>query len=231
MADDRSAASVSQAPAAAGSPPIAAGPEGGGLILASLIIVAAVANLNLSVANVALPASARLSTPRRRAQPGRRRLLARARRIGALAGRPRRPLRPQDAAPPRRRALHPGVSAGRASHRSIEVPDRRAHSRWCLRRHGVSDHSRADHGAVGGAGRTHRSPSGRPSAARSPRLGLSSPASCSSTSRGARSSSSRCRSRSWPSSWRGGSCRPTSTRRPTRSTTSAASCPPSWSVR
>ena len=32
-----------------------AGPEGGGLILASLIIVAAVANLNLSVANVALP--------------------------------------------------------------------------------------------------------------------------------------------------------------------------------
>ena len=55
MADDTSAASVSRAPAAAGSPPIAAGPEGGGLILASLIIVAAVANLNLSVANVALP--------------------------------------------------------------------------------------------------------------------------------------------------------------------------------
>ena len=55
MADDTSAASVSRAPAAAGSPPVAAGPEGGGLILASLIIVAAVANLNLSVANVALP--------------------------------------------------------------------------------------------------------------------------------------------------------------------------------
>src|SRR4026209_680788 len=31
------------------------GPVGGGLILASLIIVAALANLNLSVANVALP--------------------------------------------------------------------------------------------------------------------------------------------------------------------------------
>jgi MFS transporter, DHA2 family, multidrug resistance protein len=40
----------------AGRPPSDAGvPAGGGLILASLIIVAAVANLNLSVANVALP--------------------------------------------------------------------------------------------------------------------------------------------------------------------------------
>ena len=40
---------------AAGPPPVTAGPESGGLILVSLIIVAAVANLNLSVANVALP--------------------------------------------------------------------------------------------------------------------------------------------------------------------------------
>ena len=31
------------------------GPERGGIVLASLIVVAAVANLNLSVANVALP--------------------------------------------------------------------------------------------------------------------------------------------------------------------------------
>src|SRR5438270_10583327 len=35
------------------------GPERGGLILASLILVAAVANLNLSVANVALPSIGR----------------------------------------------------------------------------------------------------------------------------------------------------------------------------
>jgi EmrB/QacA subfamily drug resistance transporter len=40
---------------APGTPADAGTPSGGGLILASLIIVAAVANLNLSVANVALP--------------------------------------------------------------------------------------------------------------------------------------------------------------------------------
>ena len=43
------------APPVAGSPREAGVPEEGSLILASLIIVAAVANLNLSVANVALP--------------------------------------------------------------------------------------------------------------------------------------------------------------------------------
>ena len=41
------------------------GPEHGGLVLTALILVAAVANLNLSVANVALPAIGRSSTPRR----------------------------------------------------------------------------------------------------------------------------------------------------------------------
>ena len=55
MADDTSAAHASPAPAAAGSPPATGIPEGGQLILVSLILVAAVANLNLSVANVALP--------------------------------------------------------------------------------------------------------------------------------------------------------------------------------
>ena len=55
MADDTSAAPASPAPAAAGSPPVSGVPEGGQVILWSLIIVAAVANLNLSVANVALP--------------------------------------------------------------------------------------------------------------------------------------------------------------------------------
>ena len=55
MADDTSAAHASPAPDAAGSPPATGIPEGGQLILVSLILVAAVANLNLSVANVALP--------------------------------------------------------------------------------------------------------------------------------------------------------------------------------
>ena len=54
MADDPSAAAGSPAPTAA-APPDTGGPEGGQLILVSLILVAAVANLNLSVANVALP--------------------------------------------------------------------------------------------------------------------------------------------------------------------------------
>ena len=55
MADDTSAAHASPAPAAGGSPPATGIPEGGQVILVSLILVAAVANLNLSVANVALP--------------------------------------------------------------------------------------------------------------------------------------------------------------------------------
>jgi DHA2 family multidrug resistance protein-like MFS transporter len=55
MADDPSAVHASPAPAAASSPPDTGVPEGGQVILISLILVAAVANLNLSVANVALP--------------------------------------------------------------------------------------------------------------------------------------------------------------------------------
>ena len=55
MADDTNATHAPPAPAAAGSPPATGVPEGGQLILVSLILVAAVANLNLSVANVALP--------------------------------------------------------------------------------------------------------------------------------------------------------------------------------
>ena len=46
---------MSEAAGDAGPRPAATGPERPGLILASLILVAAVANLNLSVANVALP--------------------------------------------------------------------------------------------------------------------------------------------------------------------------------
>jgi MFS transporter, DHA2 family, multidrug resistance protein len=55
MADDTSTVDASTAPAAAGAPPTTGTPEGGQVILVSLILVAAVANLNLSVANVALP--------------------------------------------------------------------------------------------------------------------------------------------------------------------------------
>ena len=55
MADDPSASNASPAPSAAAKSAGSAGPEGGQLILVSLILVAAVANLNLSVANVALP--------------------------------------------------------------------------------------------------------------------------------------------------------------------------------
>jgi MFS transporter, DHA2 family, multidrug resistance protein len=41
--------------AAPATEPASAGPANGGMVLISLILVAAVANLNLSVANVALP--------------------------------------------------------------------------------------------------------------------------------------------------------------------------------
>src|SRR6187397_2042601 len=54
MADDTSSVHASAAPAATGAPPAGA-PEGGQVILVSLILVAPVANLILSVANVALP--------------------------------------------------------------------------------------------------------------------------------------------------------------------------------
>jgi DHA2 family multidrug resistance protein-like MFS transporter len=54
MAEDTSSAPASPPSPAAGSPDTGV-PEGGQLILLSLILVAAVANLNLSVANVALP--------------------------------------------------------------------------------------------------------------------------------------------------------------------------------
>jgi MFS transporter, DHA2 family, multidrug resistance protein len=55
MAEDARPGSAPVARVAENTPIDAGVPAGGGLILASLIIVAAVANLNLSVANVALP--------------------------------------------------------------------------------------------------------------------------------------------------------------------------------
>ena len=65
-------------------------PQKAGLVLGTLIIVAAVANLPLAMANVALPQHRRLF--RRLAnttQPGRGGLLARSGLLGALAGRTR----------------------------------------------------------------------------------------------------------------------------------------------
>ncbi len=55
MTEDSKAGSAPSAQAGTGAHTGVGGPEGGALILVSLIIVAAVANLNLSVANVALP--------------------------------------------------------------------------------------------------------------------------------------------------------------------------------
>src|SRR5262245_1881455 len=55
MVEGTGAAGESAASSTAPAEPGAGGAEQGGLVLASLIIVAAVANLNLSVANVALP--------------------------------------------------------------------------------------------------------------------------------------------------------------------------------
>jgi len=55
MTEDTAAAGSGSGGASASPAGVAVGPAQGGVILASLIIVAAVANLNLSVANVALP--------------------------------------------------------------------------------------------------------------------------------------------------------------------------------
>ncbi len=77
-----------------------AAPSRAPLVLVALILVAAVANLNLSVANVALPSiGERVRLVADDAQPDRGRLLARPRGVGALAGRDRRPLRAQAPAP------------------------------------------------------------------------------------------------------------------------------------
>ncbi len=112
----------------------------------------------------------------RRAGPGRRRLLARPRGIGPLAGRPRRPLRPEDAAPARHRAVDSGLPRGR-----VRADASRSSSRARIVG-GVSAGMAYPTTlalitalwAPGPAGRT-RSPSGRPSAARSRRSGRSSP--------------------------------------------------------
>ena len=61
-------------------------PDRAALVLVALILVAAFANLNLSVANVALPDRRALRLLADDARPDRRRLLARARRLGLYLG-------------------------------------------------------------------------------------------------------------------------------------------------
>ena len=133
-------------------------PPRAGLVLVALILVAAVANLNLSVANVALPSIGEAfdagQTP---LDLDRGRLLARPGVLGALARRARRPLRPQADAPPRHGAVDPGLLAGRLrpdGSRSSFVARVLGGARG---RHGLPDDAGADHGAVGGAGAHHES--------------------------------------------------------------------------
>ena len=77
-----------------------------------LILVAAVANLNLAVANVALPSiGLAFGLLADHTGPHRGGLLARPRRVGALPGRARRPVRAQADAGARHVALGPGVPA------------------------------------------------------------------------------------------------------------------------
>ena len=85
------------------------------------------------------------------AQPDRGRLLARARGLGALPRRARRPLRAQDDARPRHRARDPDVAAGRV--RAVgRGAVRGARRRRARRRDGLPDHTGADHGALVGPG-------------------------------------------------------------------------------
>ena len=205
----------------------------GKIVLATLIIVAAVANLPLAMANVALPSIGallrRLADP---AQPGRRRLLARPGLLGALAGRAGRPLRPQaDALLGVALAMPAALICGLCP--DDRDPDRRAPLRRVRRRHGLPDHPGPDRGAVGtraGAHPLDRAVGGhrrrhqrlRPAALRLA-VGASSP--------GTRSSSSSCRWRWWRFHGAQVRARRTSTRPRSRSTTWAASSRWCWSGR
>src|SRR5213592_2919947 len=82
-------------------------PERQGVVLAALIGVAAVANLNLAVANVALPDIGKAFDA---SQTGLDLVaVGYSLGLGPLPGGARRPLRPQDDAAARHRPRHPGV--------------------------------------------------------------------------------------------------------------------------
>ena len=189
-------------------------PDRAGIVLVALILVAAVANLNLSVANVALPDDRRgVRLVAGHAQPHRGRLLARPRSLGALPRRARRSLRPQDDARPRDGARDPDV-ASRGFRAVGRGALRRARGRRARGRNGLPDDAGSDHRALVRAGpdEVDRALVGARRRA-SPRSGRSCRERCSSSSTGDRSSSSRSRSRSSRSSWRSSSYRATSTRR------------------
>ena len=129
--------------------------RGASLVLVSLILVAAVANLNLRGrerrACPSIGAGVRLLADD--AQPDRGRLLARSRRVGALPRRARRPLRAQADAAPRHGARDPAscLAAWAPSDDVLFVARLLGGARG---RHGLPDHARADHRAVVGPGRT-----------------------------------------------------------------------------
>ena len=210
-----------------------AGPARPAAVLGTLILVAAIANLPLAVANVALPDDRpglrRLPDP---TQPRRRGLLARPGGVGAVARRRRGSLRAQVDAADRSAAVVarlPGGGVG-AEHRGADrCPDPREASppAWPTRRPWRSSRpcgrgpgrtkSIALWSAIGGA-MSALGPLivGRPARALLVGVGLPRHA-----------PSHRGRRSRWP----GSSCRPTSTRPLTRSTTWAGSCRRSWSAR
>ena len=111
------------------------------------------------------------------AGPRGRRLLARPRGVGVMARSTRRSIWPQNAPPAGRRALDSVLPVGGVCtwHRGA---DRGAHRRWHLRRHGLSDDPRADHGPVGARAGTDAldrpvvGPRRRHRGARAPRVGV-----------------------------------------------------------
>ena len=135
-----SAAATAPGAAARASDDASTAPERAGLVLVALILVAAVANLNLSVANVALPDIGKhfdsSQTTLDLIAVGYSLGLAV---LGALARRARRPLRPQADAPARHGARDPDVAARRVRavrHRALRRPASAAGSppAWPTRR-------------------------------------------------------------------------------------------------
>ena len=155
---------------AGGTAEASTSPARAGLVLLSLILVAAVANLNLAVANVALPEIGQaFDSSQTTLEPRGGRLLPRPGRIGALPRCGRRPLRAQAPADCRRDPVGPCLPAGRLL-AERHGPGRGPRTRRALGGHGLPDHPRADHRLVVRPGRARsRSRCGRLWAAGSPR--------------------------------------------------------------